>query len=69
MTPATVPTVSRARDYFHPPFVENVDRHVGLLSYVVGLRCVDRSGNLHPLAKKIMTAPVGYRRTRGTILD
>ena len=23
---------------------------------VVGLRCVDRSGNLHPRAKKIMTA-------------
>ena len=61
MTLTTVPTVSGACDYFHPPFVENVDCLVDSSSYVVGLRCVDRSGNLHPLAKKIMTALTGYR--------
>ena len=52
MTPTTGPTVSRACDYFHPPFVENAASFVGPASEVVGLRCVDRSGNLHPRAKK-----------------
>jgi hypothetical protein len=53
--------VSRACDYFHPPFVENAASFVGPASEVVGLRCVDRSGNLHPRAKNIMTALIRYR--------
>jgi hypothetical protein len=49
------PCACRAHSAMTPTTVPTVSRTF------VGLRCIDRSGNLHPLAKKIMTALIGYR--------